>query len=102
MGRTVCEVDADDVVEFDDRRPEVQDQLVGVTGRADVVAQHLGGGAERMQAQVLDGVAAGAVEPPLAGTGKRPPWRVIRRMPEYGEVHPLMARAAVATLRSSG
>ena len=46
----VREIDPCDVANLDDRRPQIQDQLVGVAVGADVVAQHLRSRAERVQA----------------------------------------------------
>lgn len=98
----VGEVDGYGVGEIDDRGPEVELEVVGVAVGADLVAQHFGGWAERVQTPVLGGALVVAVEAAWAGAGKRPPGGVVGGVPVGVQFHAVMARAAVAAARTSG
>jgi hypothetical protein len=58
----VVEVDLCHVVDVDRCRPQIQDNVVRIAARTDVVAKHFGGRTKWMQTQILDGFASGAVE----------------------------------------
>jgi hypothetical protein len=107
VGRTAVgfahvEIDSQGLVKVHHCRPEVQDNVVHTAAWADVVAEKLCGRAQRMETQVLNCVLVGAVKSPGTRARPRPPWRVVRSVPEYRQSHAVMARAAVAAAKICG